>query len=179
VELALSGKAGTGVTDQAIGFMAYVLWAGHPLTWLIGCVFVEGAVRLCGAAFTENVLGTFPLFLVDKMYGVIFRRGAAQSTEQSNVSSFLSAVAEKVSESRTQRVSDELHLRKSATEEFLEVRASHRKADWTPPRVVRYQDSYYRLEECAKGAAPRPFRYVLRRLPAGVPGRNVLVYSPE
>jgi len=51
--------------------------------------------------------------------------------------------------------------------------------DWNPPRVVRYEDRYYRLEDYARGSGPRPFVYRLRRLAAGVPGRTVLVYSPD
>jgi len=43
---------------------------------------------------------------------------------------------------------------------------------------VRVDETYYRLEASAveKGAA-RPFRYRLRRLEAGVPGRGVLLYK--
>jgi hypothetical protein len=63
-------------------------------------------------------------------------------------------------------------------EEILEIRASRKKADWDPPRVVRIEDTYYRLEDCGKCPGPRPFRYTLRRLSAGVMGRKVLVYQP-
>jgi len=43
---------------------------------------------------------------------------------------------------------------------------------------VRVDETYYRLEASSveKGAA-RPFRYRLRRLAAGVPGRGVLLYK--
>ena len=75
-------------------------------------------------------------------------------------------------------MSDELCFRKSALENILEIRASRRKQDWTPPRIVRYQDSYYRLEADSIGPPPRPFLYTLRRLPVGVPGRTVLLYAP-
>jgi len=61
----------------------------------------------------------------------------------------------------------------------MEILASRRKPDWDPPRVVRVRESYYRLEACSKCAGPRPFRYTLRRLSSGVPGRKVLLYDPE
>ena len=80
---------------------------------------------------------------------------------------------------RLSQVPDELCFAKNAAEEFLEIRAWRPKTDWTPPRVVRYEDHYYRLEECARSSAPRPFVYKLRRLAAGVPGRTVLIYSPD
>lgn len=63
LEYAMSGKAGpVEITDHAIGFMAYVIWVTHPLTWLLGYFLIEGAARLCGAAFTGNFLGTCRYF---------------------------------------------------------------------------------------------------------------------
>jgi hypothetical protein len=44
---------------------------------------------------------------------------------------------------------------------------------------VRVDDQYYRLEENSVENGPRPFRYRLRRLERGVPGRNVLLYKTE
>jgi len=74
---------------------------------------------------------------------------------------------------------DELFVIQEGTEDFLEVRACRRKPDWTPPRTVKYHDTFYRLEACSEGSGPRRFRYRLRRLSAGVMSRTVLVYSPE
>ena len=71
-----------------------------------------------------------------------------------------------------------LRFQKSGGEEILEILSSRRKQEWTPPRVVRYEQSYYRLESSGKVGGPRPFRYMLRRLSVGVPGRSVLLYSP-
>ena len=180
LDFAMSGKAGSGeVTDHAIGGMAYLIWATSPLTWALGYVFLEGAVRLCGGAFTGNILGTLPLFLLDKVFVKIFR-GDPPDAVRANAppGSFASAIHEKVL-SGLPKTSDELQIRNDGTEEILEIRASRKKPDWTPPRVVRFQDAYYRLEAYSKGGAPRPFRYTLRRLPTGVPGRSVLVYQPE
>lgn len=184
VDAALNGKMGPGITTHQIAGVALSVWATHELTWLLGYFLAEGAVRLCGAAFSGSILGTFPLFLLDKILFGAFRRQRPNDLNSagnfsSNVSSYFGAIRERMLVARLPLVSDELFFRRSATEELLEIRACRRKADWTPPRVVRYQDSYYRLEECSRGAAPRPFHYMLRRLPAGVPGRSVLVYSPE
>jgi hypothetical protein len=181
LEVALNGNAGSGITDQAIGAMAWFMWANHPLTWILGYFSVEGAVRLCGAAFSDSLLGTLPLFLVDKVVRV-FLGGSktAQAQEAPGAaSSFFGAIGEKVLESSLPVSADEISFQRSGTEEILEIRASRKKADWDPPRVVRFDGNYYRLEECSKCPGPRPFRYSLRKLPAGVPGRKVLLYEPE
>jgi hypothetical protein len=182
LSFALSGKAGpVEITDQAIGFMAYFIWVQHPLTWLLGYFLVEAAARLCGAAFTSSFLGTLPLFVLDKIYLKIFRRDLPRDAVAVNApaGTFASAMRDKVLMARLRTVSDELSVEKSGGEELLHVHSCRPKADWTPPRVVRLDDEYYRLEFCSRGMGARPFRYTLRRLPAGVPGRTVLVYVPE
>jgi hypothetical protein len=182
VESALSGKMGPGVTDQAIGSVALIIWATHPRTLLLGYVGIEGAIRLCAAAFSDNIWGIFPLFLLDRIFVAPFRRRGKKSekgpSSSPNNPSLVGAVRERMLTGMLPVVSDELCFRRSASEEILEIHASRRKQDWTPPRVVRYQDGYYRLDADSLGPAPRPFHYILHRLPAGVPGRTVLLYSP-
>jgi hypothetical protein len=177
LEVALDGKAGPGITDQAIGAMAWFLWANHPLTWVIGYFSVEGTVRMCAAAFSDSVLGTLPLYLVDKVVRVFFGRSKTAQESSGATSSFFRAIGEKVLESSVPVTADEISFQKCGTDDILEIRASRKKPEWDPPRVVRFEETYYRLEECSKCAGARPFRYTLRRLAAGVPGRRVLVYS--
>jgi hypothetical protein len=184
LDSALGGKMGPGVTDQAIGFTALVIWATHPLTWLFAYAGVEGAVRLVGAAFTETNLGIFPLFVLDKIIMKLSGRSEpsvakAAGYSGGNISSYAGAIREKVMLKGLAEVPDELCFTGSAPDEFLEIRASRRKADWNPPRTVRYQDTFYRLEACSDEIPPRPFCYKLRKLSAGVMGRTVLVYSPQ
>jgi hypothetical protein len=180
-ENALAGKSGA-VSEQAIATAALTVWFTHPLTWLLAYIFLEGAVRMVATVASGETLGTLPLFLFDKIVINRFRHtersGPASENFRSNASSFWDAIRERMMVSRLPQVGDELIFRTSGAEEFLEVSASRRKNDWDPPRVVRFEDSYYRLESSSAGAAPRPFRYTLRRLPAGVPGRSVLLYSP-
>lgn len=183
LDAALAGKTGP-VTDQEIGFTALVIFAIHPLTWLIAYGSVEGSVRLAGAAFTENNLGILPFFVLDKIFLKITGRSGLSAAQaagytQRNLSSYIGAVRERIRVTRIPLVPDELCFTADETEEILEIRACRRKQDWTPPRTVRYRDSFYRLEASSDGPPPRPFRYRLRRVPAGVMGRTVLVYSPE
>jgi hypothetical protein len=179
LEVAMSGKAGPGITDHAIGAMAWFMWANHPLTWLLGYFIVEGAVRLCGAAFSESLLGTLPLFLIDKAACVFFGGSKTAQEAPGAVSFFLGAISEKLLESSVPVSADEISFRESGTEEIMEIRASRRKPGWDPPRVVRFEEAYYRLEDSSKCPGARPFRYTLRRLSAGVPGRKVLLYTPQ
>src|SRR5712672_2397673 len=140
VESAMSGKMGPGVTDQAIGSVALVIWATHPLTLLLGYAGLEGAIRLCSAAFAGNALGILPLFLVDKVFVTVFRRRGPKNMNAAGNSSLLGALREKALTAGVRVVSDELLFKTSATENILEIRASSRKQDWIPPRIVRYQD---------------------------------------
>lgn len=179
LDAALAGKI--VVTDHDIGISGLILWATHPLTWALGYCALEGAVRLCAAAFSDTVLGTLPLFLLHKTLAMLSDNPVPkpQATGAPSVS-LVGAIQERIWAGVLPAVPDKLSIQRTAEEEeILEILASRRKADWIPPRVVRYESTYYRLEKCSKGSPPRPFRYVLRRLPAGVPGRTVLIYSPE
>lgn len=183
LDTALSKSAPTGVTDHEVGFVALVIVATHPLTWVLCFFGVEGMVRLC-AAFTDTVLGVLPLFVLERIYSKIsgYKEPLPPGTpkfEQSHVSSYVGSIREKIMIARLAELPDELYRTTVDSEELLEIRASRAKADWDPPRVVRYEDRYYRLEACARGSAPRPFIYKLRRLAAGVPGRTVLTYAPS
>ena len=184
LEAALNGKSAPGVTDHQIGFVAVAIFATHPLTWWIAYCGVEGMVRLVSAAFTETNPGILPLFVLDKLFVTTTGRGKQKAANgavdsKGNFSSYVGAIREKVMAARTPEVPDEHSVSRSEPDEMLEIRACRRKVDWTPPRTVRYRDAFYRLEECSEESAPRPFRYTLRRLTAGVMGRTVLVYAPE
>ena len=179
LDAALTGKI--MATDHDIGITGLILWATHPLTWALGYCALEGAVRLCAGAFSNTALATFPLFLLGKIAGSpTGSRRREGDVSGSSGGSLGSALRDRLWAATLRPVPDKLTFHKNAEEEeFLEIRASHRKEDWNPPRVVRYDDVYYRLEACSQAGPPRPFRYVLRRLPAGVPGRTVLLYAPE
>ena len=184
LDAALAGKMDPRVTDRDITIMSLFIFATSPLTWMILGVFAEGSIRLVSAAFTENNLGILPLFVVDKILLKITGQrgpGAAQAGgfTESNVSSYVGAIREKVRVSTKGIIPDELCVTREGSDEFLEIRACRSKPDWTPPRTVRYHDAFYRLEALPSGSGPRPFRYRLRRLSAGVMSRTVLVYAPE
>jgi hypothetical protein len=177
---ALSGKSGTELRPQDIGGVALVVWVSHPLTWLIAYFGLEGALRL-GAALTGTGCGAFPSFAIDKLFVLVFGRRECSPLGDAAGNGGLQAPAGGVREliaGAGWAVSDEICLKRDGAEEILEICASRKKDGWDPPRTERYQESYYRLESASIGGRPRPFRYILRRLPVGVPGRSVLLYSP-
>lgn len=183
VSQALDGKMGPEVRFQDIGGAGLIIWATQPLTWLLGYLAAEGVVRLCAGAFSGSACGILPLYLTDRILFRPFRRRGASPVEtgpgmRANASSFASAVREKMQAGKRRDVPDELCFSQDESVDILEVNSCQRKPDWTPPRIVRYQASYYRLEESENGTKDRPFRYRLRRLAAGVPGRGVLLYTP-
>ena len=170
------------VPGQAIGFSALVLWLIHPLTWCVGYFALEGLVRLLAAVSTEQVVATLPLAGIDWIYGKLSGRaleGDAKHTPSAKVQvqEFVSSLKQGVMALRLPHLEDECRETGQGAELLLEIHASHAKAEWKPPRVVRMGDAYYRLEDAVQGKPPRPFIYRLRRLAAGVPGRTVLVYQ--
>jgi hypothetical protein len=180
---ALEGKLGANPTVQGIAGVALTVWMTHPLTLLLGYCMVEGMLRLCAAAFSEQSLGTFPLALINWIAIRPFRRRNPASTmavgnAADNARSLVDAVRERVLIARAGDEQDELYFHEQGNDQLLEIRASRPKQDWIPPRVVRCEDAYYRLETSTTKPGPRPFSYLLRRLSAGVPGRSVLIYSP-
>lgn len=184
LDAALAGKMGPNASDHDITIMSLFIFATSPLTWAILYVGLEGSARLLGAAFSESYLGILPLFVVDKILLKITGQsgpGIAQSAgyAETNLSSYVGAIRDRARVMSTAVIPDELCVTREGADEFMEIRACRSKTDWTPPRTVRYQDTFYRLEESSRNSGARPHRYRLRRLSAGVMSRTVLVYAPE
>lgn len=162
---AMTGKSGPEIRPQDIGAAALIVWVSHPLTWLLGYFGLEGALRL-GAALTGSGLGTLPFFVLDKTLFRPFGRAADPLRETGGGG----GLREMVAGARLRSVSDEIRLRRDGGAEFLEICASRKKDGWDPPRTVRYQDAYYRLEAASMGNRPRPFRYICGDCRRACPG---------
>jgi hypothetical protein len=80
---------------------------------------------------------------------------------------------------RAPLVPDEVRSTISRDAAGLEVRSCRPKPEWTRGRLVRYDGGTYRMESSRVDAGPRPFVFTLLKLPAGVPGRSVLLYTPD
>lgn len=174
-----NGRTPVGLSEHQVQGAALTIFAMSPLTWFLFYLFAEGAVRLCAAAFADNVSGSLPLYLVERLIFWIRNPGQARVGERvrENAKSFSAALRERVMVAGLEVVPDELERSNDGDDELLVIRASRRKEDWVAPRIVRVGEEYYRLEESSVDSGPRPFCYHLRRLPAGVPGRTVIVYK--
>jgi hypothetical protein len=181
MDATIDGRIPVGMNEHQVNGAALTVFYLSPLTWFFLYFFFEGAVRLCGAAFTENVLGTLPLYLAERLLFWVGNRKKVHvgKTVSETTKSILASVRERANLAIHKHDPDELHYSTSGEEEWLEIRASRRKPDWIEPKTVRVGETYYRLEASGQKKGSRPFRYRLRRLPAGVPGRTVLQYSPD
>lgn len=174
-------RSGADIPPQAVGFVGLAVMFLHPLTWVIIYFGIEGAVRFLAGAFTGKVYGTFPLFVLDKLLVRLASREANQHTTETEKgwTSFSDAIRQRVRLLWLPVLPDEVVPAKDASGDLLSVRSSRPKSGWDPPRVVFSDNVYYRLERVSEQPGPRPYIYFLRRLPAGVPGRSVIHYSPR
>ena len=170
IDAAASGKIHATVTASQVSGAALMVFALHPLTWLLVYLLFESTVRSCAAAFTGNIFGTLPLGLLDRLMHLFANRRESQPGQQlrEHARSYFSAVREHLRVSRLQELPDALNCSNRLSEQFLEIYASRRKSDWDPPKTVRVDDVYYRLEKFSVEKGTRPFRYTLRRLERGV-----------
>jgi hypothetical protein len=168
----------TGADEYQVYAAALFLFYLHPLTWVLFYFFLEGAVRMCAAAFAENVLGSFPIYTAERLIFWLRKPQEARVLEnmRENALSFVQSVQEWVMETLLDDVEDELDYSTRAGNGRLEIRSSRRKKEWIKPKIVYVEGVYYQLEESWVGSGKRPFRYQLRRLSAGVPSRSVIVY---
>jgi hypothetical protein len=60
----------------------------------------------------------------------------------------------------------------------LKIEAARSKRHWEAGKIACVGERYYRIESSIQISGPRPFVYLLRSLPAGVPGHGVLTYKP-
>ena len=61
----------------------------------------------------------------------------------------------------------------------LRIEAARSKRHWEVGKLVHFSEQrYFRIESSIQTGGPRPFVYLLRSLPAGVPGHGVLKYNP-
>jgi len=161
LDAALAGKMDPRVTDRDITVMSLFIFATSPLTWMIVGVFAEGSVRLVGAAFTESNLGILPLFVADKIFLKMTGRsgpGVAQAAgyTETNVSSYVGAIREKVRVSTKAMVPDELCVTREGADEFLEIRAcrSNRTGRLRELCVIRKRSTGWRSPLVARSRGP-------------------------
>jgi hypothetical protein len=180
-EMAESGQLGPEVPEHAVAGAALTLFYMSPLTWILFYFVAEGAVRLCAAAFTAKAYGSLPFWAAERIWSAAWQPGGSGAGPQmkAHAKSIAGSVRERVMIAGLKDVDDELRFEQNDADSILEIWASRKKEEWDPPRVVRVDDVFYRLEESRVGSGARPFQYRLRRLEAGVMGRRVLQYHTK
>jgi hypothetical protein len=143
---------------MAVGVEATLEYLLGPVTILLVCFTIEGALRFYAAAVIGDVAGTFPLFLVSLAWTRLTRARTERALGPHLV--------------------DEVILSPGAN--FPVVIAScRRKEGWNRLVTVKVQDELYEVAGEQKGVEPRPYVYLLRKLPPGKVIRGLHHYSPD
>jgi hypothetical protein len=141
------------------GIGAYFAWTApsRTITSVAAYFAAEGTVRFYAAISTGEALGTFPLIALADL-GRIAKRSAARP--------------------KLPLVRDEV-LRGDASCD-LKIASCHEKSDWKYPFTIKYEGTYFQVTgQSDLRVGPRPYIYLLRRLPPGEVARGLKDYSPD
>lgn len=141
----------------------FCAWGFLPVTtnlllWIGMYFLADGAWRTAIAVFNGDTAGTVLLELVAEA-GVAGWRSAWML--------------------RHPVVKDLVKVDEAREDWQLKIESSRAKKDWDVARMILYNERYYRIESVVRTEGARPFVYLLRSLPAGVPSLRVLRYAPN
>jgi len=153
----------SGFTEFLAGMIMIMVGTFLPsqvspvLLWIAVYVFCDGAWRTVHVKVHGETAGTALLMLLDK---------AVHDARQS-AWGMLHPV-----------VSDLATLDDAREDWQLKIEAARPKRNWEAGKIVHFGERYFRIEASVQTDSGRPFVYLLRSLPAGVPGHGVLTYTP-
>ena len=145
--------------EMMMGLIGFVFVALNPVTWIIIWFWFEGVVRLLGAAFTDEIVGTLPLWIIDKSFRALRRQGQNRH--------------------RPPLVPDEVTWLGDGQAEALMIMSCRQKPAWQDRPTIRFKDEFFKVERSIAGTGLRPYTYHLRRLQAGEIIRAPEDYNPE
>jgi hypothetical protein len=145
---------GTQLYMMAVLTLEYVF---HPLSLIALCLAGEGALRSWAAFFTDDVVPSIPLRLA------VFLRDRRQAKRREE--SFGPDLIDLV-----ERYPDE--------ENCLRICSTRPKEGWRPSISVAVQGEFYEVSRVQNGPGPRPFVYMLRKLPMNAIIRGAYRYDP-
>jgi hypothetical protein len=153
----------SGGVECLVAVNLFCAWGFLPgsheaLLWMGMYCITDGAWRTAIAVFNGEAAGTVLLELLGEA-SVVGWRGAWNW--------------------RHPTVPDAVTVDDTREEWQLKVESSRAKKDWEASRMILLGERYYRIESCARIEGSRPFTYLLRSLPAGVPSLRVLRYTPN
>lgn len=146
-----------GFATFAVGPMAMFEYMVLPLSLLLLYLAAEGCVRLMAAAATGEVLPNAMLALLSGLH----RLAGAQVVEIK--------MGARVSDAVAPGTSTEFDLRID----------SCRPKRWTKITTIGYNDELYEVAKEFTGMPPRPYIYLLKRMPGGKVVRGIYHYDPN
>ena len=158
LDSALRGHPNIHPNEMMMGLLGYIFVALNAVTWTICWFWFEGVVRALGAAFTEEIVGTLPLWIIDKSYRVLRQR--SQSRHQPPL------------------VADEVTWLSDGQAEALMIMSCQPKSTWQNRRTIHFKGEFFKVEKSLTGTGPRPYVYHLKRLQPGEIIRATENYDP-
>ncbi len=145
--------------EMMMGLLGYVFVALNPVTWVICWFCVEGVIRALGAAFTEEIVGSLPLWIIDKSHRALRQRSQNRH--------------------RPPLVPDEVTWLGDGPARALMIMSCQPKPTWQDRPTIRLKDEFFKVEKSIAGTGPRPYVYHLRRVQPGEIIRAPENYDPE
>lgn len=141
-----------------MGGLATLEYVIQPVSLLLIYFALEGAVRLLGAAFTEETLPSLPLHLAAWVQERREQRRAAQALGPPVVDTV---------------------ERGDGKQYDLRIASCRARANWDRLMTVAYEDEFYEVVKEERLARPRPHVYLLRKIPKGKVIRGLHHYRPD
>lgn len=140
---------------MGLGPLLLIAYLIQPLSLLLLYFLFEGGIRIVAATAAHETLPTVPLFLASLLdaHAREYRRERAMGP----------------------RIVDAVQI-EGASDLLV---ASCRPKAWVALNTIRYQEVLYELVKTNHGAKPRPYLYLLRKIPAHKTVRGVYDYSPD
>ena len=159
LERALRAHPSVHPNEMMMGLLGYVFVALNPVTWILCWFWFEGVIRALGAAFTEEIVGTLPLWIIDKSYRIFRQRRQERQ--------------------RPPLLPDEVAWFKDGQVEFVKVASCQPKPTWQDRPTIRFQGEFFKIERAIACTDLRPYVYHLRRLQPGEIVRAPENYDPQ
>jgi hypothetical protein len=159
IEQALRAHPHIHPSEMTMGLIGFIFVALNVVTWIICWFWFEGVVRALGAAFTGEIVGTLPLWIIDKSYRVLRQRNQHRH--------------------RPPLVPDEVAWSKDGEVEVLRVMSCRPKPTWKSRSTIRIKDEFFKVERSVPGSGLRPYVYHLQQLQAGEIIRAPENYDPQ
>jgi hypothetical protein len=140
---------------MGLGPLLLIAYLVQPLSLLLLYFIFEGGIRIVAATTAHETLPTLPLFLAS----LLDARARAYRRERAMGPRIVDLV-------QTEGAADLLV-------------ASCRPKTWIALNTIRYRNVLYELVKTNQGAKPRPYLYLLRKIPANKLVRGIYDYSPD